>query len=139
MIILERSSIVLGIDWLKSYGKVTFDFSLNSITITMEDQLLELKGIEEGAKLKLISVAQWNQEMGNGECYLISSDASSKGAGEDTPIHPTLQQVLEHYQDVFLKPKTLPPPRSQDHQILLQSDSVPVNVRSYRYSYEQKG
>ncbi len=37
---LEGSSIVLGIDWLRSYGKVTFDYHQDSITIQKSGQPL---------------------------------------------------------------------------------------------------
>lgn len=36
-----------------------------------------------------------------------------------------LQLLLKKYQGIFMKPKGLPPPRAQDHQIPLLSDSVP--------------
>nr|CAD1827456.1 unnamed protein product [Ananas comosus var. bracteatus] len=69
---LEGSILVLGIDWLKSYGKVTFDFQQNAVTLCKDGAALTLKGIEEGAKLKLITAAQCYQEVINGACCLIS-------------------------------------------------------------------
>jgi hypothetical protein len=39
---------------------------------------------------------------------------------------------------VFEEPKGLPPPRQADHQIVLMPQLVPVNLRSYQYSYYQK-
>nr|CAD1831711.1 unnamed protein product [Ananas comosus var. bracteatus] len=56
---LEGSSIILGIDWLKTYGKVTFDFQQNSITMIKGGQTLVLKGISEEARLNLITAKQW--------------------------------------------------------------------------------
>ncbi len=68
---LDGSSIILGIDWLRSYGKVTFDFSQDSITIQKNGQPLILKGIKEVAQLKLISTNQWYQELQCGGCCVI--------------------------------------------------------------------
>ncbi|XP_020092846.1 uncharacterized protein LOC109713256 [Ananas comosus] len=135
---IEGVSIVLGIDWLKSYGKVTFDFLLNSVTIVKDGQKLELKGIEEGAKLKMITAAQWNQEMCTGECYLLSHQLMPDKTEATANVHPWIQQVLEQYKDVFEEPKGMPPARVEDHKILLQPNTAPINVRPYRYSYEQK-
>lgn len=55
--------MVLGIDWLKSYSEILFDFQQNSITITKDGHPLVLKGISEGAKLRLITANQWYQEL----------------------------------------------------------------------------
>ncbi len=46
--------MILGIDWLKKYGKVTFDYLHNSFTFTKEVKPVTLKGITEGANLKTI-------------------------------------------------------------------------------------
>lgn len=86
---------MLGIDWLKSYGKVTFDFLSNSVTITKEGQILELKGIEEGAKLKLITATQWSQEMETGECYILSHQMLPEKPKPEANIHLCIQQVLD--------------------------------------------
>lgn len=86
--------MMLGINWLKSYGRVTFDFQLNSVTISKEGQGLELKGIEEGATLKLITAAQWRQEVEKGECYLLSHQAVSKESSTEVEIHPKIQLLL---------------------------------------------
>lgn len=135
---IEGSNMVLGIDWLKSYGLVTFDFYSNSVAISIDGQKLELKGIEEGAKLKLISAAQWRQEVEKGECFLLRHQTVSEEVEQGEDIHPEVQQVLDEFQEVFEEPRELPPPRVQDHKIPLQPNTTPVNVRPYRYSYDQK-
>lgn len=56
---LEGSSLLLGINWLREYGKVTFDFQQNSVTLTKDGQTLTLKEIGEQAKLQLITADQW--------------------------------------------------------------------------------
>ncbi len=81
---LEGSSIVLGIDWLRSYGKVTIDFSQDSITIRKNGQPLILKGIKEVAQLKFISASQFYQELQSGGCCIISHCQSTSNHN-DTP------------------------------------------------------
>ena len=49
---LDGSSIILEIDWLRTYGKVTFDYLDNAVTFIKEEKQMTLKGITEGSKLK---------------------------------------------------------------------------------------
>jgi len=46
---------------------------------------------------------------------------------------PQLSQLLRAYADIFAEPKSLPPPRSHDHRIILKEGTSPINVRPYRY------
>jgi len=49
-----------------------------------------------------------------------------------------MTQLLEKYEAVFAKPSRLPPPRSNDHRIILQENVGPVSVKPYRYLFFQK-
>ena len=51
---------------------------------------------------------------------------------------PALGQLLQEFDDLFAKPKTLPPHRSHDHHIILKEGIPPINVRPYRYPALQK-
>ncbi len=136
---LEGSSIVFGIDWLRSYGKVTFDFSQDSITIQKNGQPLILKGIKEVAQLKLISASQLYQELQCGGCCIISHCQSTSNPDDTSEVFPALQEVLNQFADVFETPTGLAPPRSVDHKIPLQPEAKLIKLRPYRHSYEQKG
>ena len=46
--------------------------------------------------------------------------------------------VLKKYEDVFTWPEKLPPRREIEHHIHKKKDTDPVNVRPYRYAYQQK-
>ena len=46
--------------------------------------------------------------------------------------------VLKRFDDVFDWPETLPPRRVIEHHIHLTEGVNPVNVRPYRYAYQQK-
>nr|CAD1831521.1 unnamed protein product [Ananas comosus var. bracteatus] len=58
---LEGSSVVLGIDWLRAYGKVTFDYTKNTMSLNKDGQQLVLKGLTEGSKLKMLTAKKWRQ------------------------------------------------------------------------------
>ena len=46
--------------------------------------------------------------------------------------------VLRDYENVFMWPEKLPPRRDTEHHIHQKKDTKPVNVRPYRYAYQQK-
>lgn len=45
---------------------------------------------------------------------------------------------MSTYLELFQEPKAIPPARPCDHAIELLPGSKPVNLRPYRYSFEQK-
>jgi len=51
---------------------------------------------------------------------------------------PDMSSLLVEYSLVFAAPTGLPPPRTHDHQIPLQPQTMPVSVRPYRYPYYKK-
>ena len=53
-------------------------------------------------------------------------------------VEESVAAVLKSFEDVFEWPETLPPRRVIEHQIHLKKGSDPVNVRPYRYAYQQK-
>lgn len=48
-----------------------------------------------------------------------------------------IQSVLHKFEMLFQDPKSLPPPRKQDHTILVEGMEL-VRVRPYRYPHIQK-
>ena len=72
---------------------------------------------------------------------LQSLMAEDKGGATLTPAEPpspTLDLLLSAFQDVFEKSVGLPPSRSREHSITLQSRTAPISVRPYRYPNFQK-
>ncbi len=63
---------------------------------------------------------------------LKSSEAPEQG------VPTEVEEVFEQYQDLFQEPQGLPPIRAQDHKITLHKEASPINIRPYRYSFEQK-
>lgn len=51
---------------------------------------------------------------------------------------PTMTTLLNAFSDVFEEPKSLPPIRNCDHSIPLKEGIEPVNLKPYRYSFEQQ-
>ena len=53
-------------------------------------------------------------------------------------LHPSMRALCEEYKDIFKEVIGLPPKRTHDHQIPLVPGAEPVNLRPYRYPWEQK-
>ena len=53
-------------------------------------------------------------------------------------IDSSLSTVLKQFEDVFEWPEKLPPRREIEHQIHLKQGTDPINVRPYRYGFQQK-
>lgn len=51
---------------------------------------------------------------------------------------PELNEVLEAFAELFEEPKWLPPPREEDHRIVLKQGANAVNIRPYKYAAKQK-
>ncbi len=91
----------------------------------------------EKAQLKVITANQWYQEYPLGECCILQQCNNIQNEKE-IPIDPKLSGLLDQFSDVFEEPKELPPQRSEDYRIPLQPGTIPVNLRPYRHSHEQK-
>lgn len=74
--------------------------------------------------------------------YVITSFFCLEMVADEITIigEPTIDLVilLESYADVFKKSTGLPPSRSHDHKIHLNSRAQPVNMKPYRYPYFQR-
>ncbi|TYK08795.1 ty3-gypsy retroelement transposase [Cucumis melo var. makuwa] len=53
-------------------------------------------------------------------------------------IDSSLSTVFKQFEDVFEWPEKLPPRRKIEHQIRLKQGTDPINVRPYRYGFQQK-
>lgn len=56
MLKLERHDIVLGVDWLKKYSSILFDFIKLRLSFKKEGIMIELKGISQDVGLYMITV-----------------------------------------------------------------------------------
>lgn len=50
----------------------------------------------------------------------------------------SLNLLLREFQDLFAEPHSLPPQRALNYSVYLKPNSLPVNLRAYRYSPIQK-
>lgn len=53
-------------------------------------------------------------------------------------ITQAVSKLLGQFEGLFQEPKSLPPSRDCDHAIELVPGAEPINLRPYRYLFEQK-
>lgn len=133
---------VLGMDWLKSCGKMTCEWTLKTLEFQHGGKQILLHGMVEKSLTTVteLSVEQLQKWMAGNEVWAMAVlDPFSASDTENTvAVAPDLQSLLNDYDDVFSEPNTLPPQRALDHAITLEADARPINSRPYRYSPLQK-
>ncbi|GJX15841.1 ty3-gypsy retrotransposon protein [Tanacetum coccineum] len=143
---MKGPDIVLGIQWLQKLGKVTHDYSEQTMEFTWLDRVYVLKG-DDALRMKRISLHHMRALLesediyGVYELYNLDYDAGGNDTTVEAPalVHPDIEQLLKKFETIFQVPSTLPPHRSIDHRIHLFPNTKPVNVRPYRYPHYQKG
>jgi hypothetical protein len=142
--------LILGVQWLQSLGPILWDFDKLQMEFTIDGRKTLLRGAKTTA-VKLISNEALNQAVDNGAelCFLqldhmspqfIIPPCTMHHQGNPIPsVLPEIQSLLDHYAAIFKEPTNLPPLRMGfGHKIPLKENSVPINLRPYRYSIVQK-
>jgi hypothetical protein len=135
VILLVGCDMVFGIQWLVSLGSIIWNFKALTMKFTIANKIVLLQG--------LVASYLWEETE-----LSFSKGKSPKGLllqlldnVEDSVMEPLKVEVeglLDSFVDIFAEPKGLPPNRTHDHAITLESDAQPVRVRPYRYPYFQK-
>ncbi|GJT60682.1 ty3-gypsy retrotransposon protein [Tanacetum coccineum] len=143
---MKGPDIVLGIQWLQQLGKVTHDYSQQTMEFTWLDRDYKLQG-DDSLRMKQISLRHMRGLLEADdvyrvyELYSLTSEEQTQStiAAEGVAVPPEIVQLLTRFESLFQVPTTLPPHRSVDHRIHLYPNTKPVNVRPYHYPHYQKG
>ncbi|KAL0537659.1 hypothetical protein IC582_026642 [Cucumis melo] len=116
------------------------------MTFFHEGQKIIIKGDPSLTKTRvgLKSMMKAWTETGQGylvECRAIEGGVvlAEKEKETEADVIPTnVQNVMKNFSDIFDSPETLPPRRVIEHHIHLKTGTDPVNVRPYRYAFQQK-
>ncbi|XP_041009475.1 uncharacterized protein LOC121253540 [Juglans microcarpa x Juglans regia] len=135
---LPGCGAVLGVQWLKSLGPITWDFASLVMQFRWKGKIVGLKGLQlsdttfvnEDDKFLLQTVQKGKALI----LQLIDTEVEQPSQPRCTEIC----QLLEHFHQVFHEPVGLPPPRSHDHKIVLKEGTSPISTRPYRYPHYQK-
>ncbi|XP_074297152.1 uncharacterized protein LOC141627838 [Silene latifolia] len=145
---LGGCEMVLGVQWLSSLGPVVWDFDKLRMEFMFQGKKVVLRGVTNGDLRWISGRSEVDMEKGSkfglGQMFAIhvqpgQSETPPTIEGQVPPAIPIeISKVLENFQDLFVEPKSLPPHRSHDHQIHLNTGTSPINVRPYRYPVVQK-
>ncbi|KAJ3684341.1 hypothetical protein LUZ61_013505 [Rhynchospora tenuis] len=136
---IQGYDMILGMDWLSLHGPMTIDWDQGRVLLHKDGKEMVLQVQPEIAEISLCQDhLTLTKEVKNGGQLLLAQLFSISDTPQLPKVHPSLQSVLDTFQEVFAEPSCLPPTRSVDHQIPLKPDSKPITVRPYRYSYFQR-
>ncbi|KAL5731844.1 hypothetical protein ACHQM5_004534 [Ranunculus cassubicifolius] len=135
---LGGCDLVLGVQWLKAIGPVLMDFSLLQLQFTYKGKSLSLKGFSSPNNLQVMSMQALHKYTVHNTMSIMGVLFSVSDQEPSRIILPPVQQVLNDFASVFDEPNSVPPPRSQDHSIVLKDGATPMSIRPYRYPHIQK-
>lgn len=146
---LHGPDLVLGMDWLKSLGRVTSDYEEGTLEFASEGRQIRLQltsRLHRQVSARVFSSLMLHID--HATIYEVMAvpeadtftEAATTGEQPSFPemLPPTVRAVLEQYTSVFTVPSGLSPAKQFDHRIHLLPHMKPVNVRPYRYSFFQK-
>ncbi|XP_026383401.1 uncharacterized protein LOC113278891 [Papaver somniferum] len=120
---LGGCDIVLGADWLRQLGDVTFNFNKMSISFIHQGNPIALQGTTSKPYLSLISASSLKKFIKSNTPTLIGQFFYIYV----TPVLPpplAVSALLDTFSDVFADATGLPPSRSLDHQIPLKTGLI---------------
>ena len=130
---------MLGVQWLKTLGPVLTDYDALTMKFIMNGKLIELQGDRE-KEFEQVSPSQLRRFAHTNPAstfFHIRIEATTETTPQMTHPIPEIETLITKYASLFQPLTTLPPSRATDHTINLLPNSIPVNVRLYRYPYFQ--
>ncbi|KAD7116557.1 hypothetical protein E3N88_03825 [Mikania micrantha] len=127
--------LILGMAWLQSLGKVLHDWQNAWMKFTYAGTQVMLQGIST-TQLSKAALNQWllfDEVPPSQNSTTLPSSLSTHLCLTSAQQH-SLSLLLSDFASLFLAPSGLPPSRSHDHHILLNSTDT-ICVRPYRYPH----
>ncbi|PKU62385.1 hypothetical protein MA16_Dca024057 [Dendrobium catenatum] len=131
---LVSLDVILGMKWLQTLGETKINWRTLMMELVMGGRRRTIQGdaglTKAGVSLK--SMIRSIQEVGGG--YLVELHYLERVSVRDEGDIPlVVQQLIQQFREVFQPPQGLPPPREQEHAILLKDVVSPISVRPYHY------
>uniref|UniRef100_A0A2N9FC87 RNA-directed DNA polymerase n=1 Tax=Fagus sylvatica TaxID=28930 RepID=A0A2N9FC87_FAGSY len=140
---LGGSGVVLGTQWLRTLGVISWDFEQLKMGFTHQGKEVLLQGMQTGKSSIQGSKEFARKSPAQGLLLQVSqltegSDQEPDHLAVSQQVPPAVQLVLQQHASVFREPQGLPPLRGHEHQILLKEGTQPICQRPYRYPFYQK-
>ncbi|XP_026396507.1 uncharacterized protein LOC113291158 [Papaver somniferum] len=128
---------VLGIQWLRTLGDITWDFGKLTMQFSIQDTIITLTG-NQSSSIMIMDVSPMQRLLSTENYGFLLELVTLNTFTAKQSLSPGIQQLLSNFSDIFSTPTSLPPERVQDHKISLLPETGPVNVRPCRYPHFQK-
>lgn len=129
---LGNSDMILGLKWLETLGNTTAKWKLQKLSFKLGRETVTLKGDASLGRSGITLKAMMRTLRKEGKGYIVEFNylgaASEMGTTKQSAIREIpefLAPVIDKYQQVFELPPGLPPPRNQDHHIILKEGTDP--------------
>ncbi|GAU13119.1 hypothetical protein TSUD_174190 [Trifolium subterraneum] len=129
--------VVLGVSWLSTLEKVVMDWKALSMQFWVEEKMVTLQGqgITQNTQCFLNTFLEDKHSRRGVDWWWSSEEEDQK---DECSKQEDMSFILHQFAEVFKDHISLPPERSQVHQIKLYSDHGPINMRPYKYPHHQK-
>ncbi|XP_061348530.1 uncharacterized protein LOC133293925 [Gastrolobium bilobum] len=134
---VQGADMVLGVQWLQVLGPVTLDYNKLTMEFQWHKETIKLKGESHTGPISLNQFRKI-QQTGQVESLFHLKMLDTIFDSPTEIAIPQVQQLLVEFDALFHEPTDLPPHRQIDHEIHLEPNTLPVNVRPYRYPHFQK-
>jgi len=103
---LDRYDIVLGVDWLKKYFPVLFDFIQLRLSFKKDGIMIELKGISQVSNLQMITTLKEQRSFKDVIGGLIGQffAMDSEGGDKPTETKAKIKSLLAEFVGIFEEP-----------------------------------
>jgi hypothetical protein len=107
---LQAYDAILGFDWLITHSPINHHWEHKTIEFVYQGESITLHGIQQNAlQLEGVPVERMVKWLvGNDICALAIVDVHLHHT-EEQHSHPTVEKLLQEFQDVFAAPSSLPP------------------------------
>lgn len=139
---------VIGVQWLKVFNLITFDFDQLQLSFGRGDNQAMLQGESDQVppSVQLLTTGELKKTLNAathgyfGYIFGMYQAPHTKESqiAYSCALKTKIDSLLGSFSKVVQEPKGLPPNRSHNHHINLKEGSQPVNLRPCKYPYVQK-
>ncbi|XP_013594470.1 PREDICTED: uncharacterized protein LOC106302526 [Brassica oleracea var. oleracea] len=127
---LEGYEIILGIDWLSSYG-VQIDCGRGMMLFGRSKRPeMVYYGISPSMTVSLVATMRVQDFFQDGEVYLATLSVSGGATNVEVKVEGI--KVVHEFEDIFAPLKELPPPQSNLFTVTLAPEAKPIAKAPYR-------
>ncbi|XP_019200240.1 PREDICTED: uncharacterized protein LOC109193863 [Ipomoea nil] len=147
---LGGCNMVLGMDWIDQYAPIQLHTRPLGLSFYKDGKKLLLKGLgRKSERLQAASsseIKKWEKNGVQGflvHCEGLNNETLKVRRSMLNQVtvqteYQELSELIQEFQDLFKEAETLPPRRLHDHAIPLMPGAQAVNIKPYRYSFDQK-